>query len=123
MQAKDPTLLGSMGPRQPIYSCDLQAQPFHATELEHFPKATFDLLSNLLNPHIDWAITTLGDLGVTVDVFHLRQLPLKYLDQARQMAYLRHKQDHIQWDQGLLYLAKWNLELEEAVTKEHLKAT
>ena len=95
-----------MGPVQPIYGHDLQAQPFHAAELEHFPKATFNLLSNPLDPHIDRAVTTLGDLGVMADVFHLRQLPLKYLDQAHQMAYLVHKQDHIQRDQGLLHLAK-----------------
>jgi hypothetical protein len=56
------------------------------------------------------------------DVFHLRQLPLKYLDQAQQMAYLGHEQDHIQQDQGLLHLAKRNLELEEVAIKEHLRA-
>jgi hypothetical protein len=82
MQAGNPMMLGSMGPGQPIYGRDLQAQPFYAAELEHFPEATFDLISNLLNPHIDQAVATLGDLGVTADVFCLRQLPLKYLDQA-----------------------------------------
>jgi len=122
MQARNPTLLGSMGLGQPIYGCNLQVQPFHAAEPEHFPEATFDLLSNLLNPHINQAIATLGDLGVTADVFHLRQLPLKYLNQAQQMAYLGHEQDHIQQDQGLLHLAKWNLELEEAAIKECLRA-
>jgi hypothetical protein len=58
-----------------------------------------------------------------VDVFHLRQLPLKYLDQARQMAYLGHEQDHIARDQGLLHLAKRNLELKEVVIKEHLRVS
>jgi hypothetical protein len=106
LQAGRPMLLGSIGPRQPIYGHNLQAQPFHAAELEHLPKATFDLLSNPLDPHIDRAVATLGDLGVTADVFCLRQLPLKYLDQACQMAYVGHKQDRIQWDQGLLHLAK-----------------
>jgi hypothetical protein len=96
LQARNPMLLGSMGPGQPIYGRDLQAQPFHATEPEHFPEATFDLLSNLLNPCINRAAATLGDLEVTADVFHLRQLPLKYLDQACQMAYLGHKWDCIQ---------------------------
>jgi hypothetical protein len=56
------------------------------------------------------------------DVFHLRQLPLKYLDQAQQMAYLGHEQDFIVRDQGLLHLAKRNLEMEEAAIKEHLRA-
>jgi hypothetical protein len=85
-----------MGPVQPIYGHDLQAQPFHAAELEHFPETTFDLLSNPLDPCIDRAIATLGDLGVMADVFCLRQLPLKYVDQAQQMAYLGHEQDRIQ---------------------------
>jgi hypothetical protein len=91
MQARNLMLLGSMGPGQPIYGHNLQVQPFHTAELEHFPEATFDLLSNPLDLHIDQAIATLGDLGVTADVFCLRQLPLKYLDQAQQMAYLGHK--------------------------------
>jgi hypothetical protein len=122
LQARNLMLWGSMGPGQPIYGHDLQAQPFHTAELKHFPEATFNLLSNPLNPCIDRAVTTLGDLGVTADVFHLRQLPLKYLDQAHQMAYLGHERDHIQQDQGLLHLAKWNLELEETVIKECLRA-
>jgi hypothetical protein len=82
MQAGNPILLGSMGPRQPIYGHNLQVQPFHAVELEHFPKATFDFLSNPLNPCINQAIATLGNLGVTADVFCLRQLPPRYLNQA-----------------------------------------
>jgi hypothetical protein len=108
MQAENPMLLGSMGPGQPIYDHGLQAQPFHAAEPEHFPEATFDLLSNPLNPHIDQAIATLEDLGVTADMFHLRQLPLEYLDQAQQIAYLGHEWDHIQGEQGFLHLAKRN---------------
>jgi hypothetical protein len=111
-----------MGPGQPVYGSDLQAQPYHTAEPEHFPEVSFDCLSNPLDPHIDRAVATLGDLGVTADVFHLRQLPLKYMDQAHQMAYLGHEWDCIQQDQGLLHLAKQNLELEEAVIKEHLRA-
>jgi hypothetical protein len=53
MQAGNLTLLGSMGPGQPIYGCNLQVQPFHAAEQEHFPEAPFNLLSNLLDPCID----------------------------------------------------------------------
>jgi hypothetical protein len=98
MQAGNPILLGSMGPGQPIYGSNLQLQPYHTVELEHFPKVSFDCLTNPLNPHIDRAVTTLGDLGVMADVFCLRQLPLKYMDQAHQMAYLGHG-----WDQGLLH--------------------
>jgi len=89
MQAGSPMLLGSMGPGQPIYGMDLQAQPYHTAEPEHFPEVSFNYLTNLLNPHIDQAVTTLGDLGVTVDIFHLQQLPLKHMDCAQQMAYLR----------------------------------
>jgi hypothetical protein len=38
------------------------------------------------------------------------------------MAYLGHKWDRIQHDQGLLHLAKQNLELKEAAIKECLRA-
>ena len=71
MQVGNPMLMGSMGPGQPVYCMDLQAQPYHAAELEHFPKVSFNHLSNPLDPRIDQAITTLGDLGVMADVFHL----------------------------------------------------
>jgi hypothetical protein len=53
IQAGNPMLMGSMGPGQPIYGTDLQAQPYHAMELEHFPEVSFNCLFNLLNPHID----------------------------------------------------------------------
>jgi hypothetical protein len=53
LQAGNPMLLGSMGPGQPICGYDLQVQPFHTAEPEHFPEATFDLLSSPLNPCID----------------------------------------------------------------------
>jgi hypothetical protein len=96
IQAGNPMLLGSMGPGQPIYDMDLQAQLFHSAEPEHFPEVSFDCLSNPLNPRIDRAVTTLGDLGVTADVFCLQQLPLKYMNYAHQMAYLGHERDHIQ---------------------------
>jgi hypothetical protein len=122
MQAGNPMLMGSIGPEQPVYSTDLQAQPYHTAELEHFPEVSFDHLSNLLNPCINQAVTTLGDLGVTADVFHLRQLPLKYMDCAWKLAYLGHEQDCNQCNQGLLHLAKQNLELKEAAIKEHLRA-
>jgi hypothetical protein len=69
MQVGNPMLMGSMGPGQPIYGMDLQAQLFHAAEPKHFPEVSFDCLSNPLNPHIDRAVATLGDLGVTADVF------------------------------------------------------
>jgi hypothetical protein len=53
IQAGNPMLMGSMGPRQPVYGMDLQAQPYHTMELEHFPKVSFDCLSNPFDPHID----------------------------------------------------------------------
>jgi hypothetical protein len=71
MQVGNPMLMGSMGPGQPIYGTDLEAQPYHAAELEHFPEVSFNHLSNLLNPHINQAVATLGDLGVTADIFCL----------------------------------------------------
>jgi hypothetical protein len=71
MQAGNPMMLGSMGPGQPVYGHDLQAQPYHAVKPEHFPEVSFDHLSNPLNPHINRAVTTLGDLGAMADVFHL----------------------------------------------------
>jgi hypothetical protein len=122
MQAGNPILMGSMGPGQPVYDTDLQAQPYHAAEPEDFPEVSFNWLSSPLDPCIDRAISALGDLGIIADIFHLRQLLLKYMDHAQQMAYLGHEQNHIQCDQGLLHLAKQNLELEGAVIKEHLRA-
>jgi hypothetical protein len=71
VQVGNPMLMGSMGPGQPIYGTDLQAWPYHAVEPEHFPEVSFDHLFNLLNPCIDRAVTTLGNLGITVDVFCL----------------------------------------------------
>ena len=115
-------LLGSMGPGQPVYGHNLQAQPYHTVEPEHFPEPTFNFLSNPLDPQVDQVISTLGSLGITADMFYLQQLPLCYLDQARQMAYLGHEQDCIQRDQGLLHSAKRNLEQEEVVIKECLRA-
>jgi hypothetical protein len=106
MQAGNPMLLGSMGPGQPVYGMDLQAQPYHAVEPEHFPEISFDCLSNPLNPHLNQAVATLGDLGVTGDIFCLRQLPLKYMDCTWQLAYLGHEREWNQCDQGLLHLAK-----------------
>jgi len=53
MQAGNPMLMGSMGPGQPIYGMDLQAQPYHAAEPEHFPEVSFDCLSNPLDPCIN----------------------------------------------------------------------
>jgi len=49
---------------------------------------TFDVLANPLDPRIDRAIATLGDLGVIADIFRLPQLPQRYLEAARQAAYL-----------------------------------
>ena len=88
MQVGNPMLLGSMGPGQLVYGRNLNAQPFHAVEPRGFTTYSFDLLANPLDPHIDRAISTLDDLGVTADIFRLHQHPLRYLDTARQAAYL-----------------------------------
>jgi len=88
MQAGNPMLLGSMGPGQPVYGRSLNAQPFHAAEPRGFSAYSFNLLANPLDPCIDRAVSSLGNLGVTADIFQLCQLPLCYLDTARQAAYL-----------------------------------
>jgi len=88
MQAGNPMLLGSMGPGQPVYGRNLNALPFHAAEPQGFTSYTFNLFTNPLDPRIDRAVATLGDLGVTADIFQLRQLPMHYLETTRQAAYL-----------------------------------
>jgi len=69
MQAGNPMLLGAMGPGALVYGRNLNALPFHSAEPQGFTPYTFDMLTNPLDPHIDRAIATLGNLGVTVDVF------------------------------------------------------
>ena len=81
-------ILGAMGPGEPVYGRNLNALPFHAVEPQGFTPYTFNMLVNPLDPRIDRAVATLGDLGITSDIFRLCQLPLQYLDTARQAAYL-----------------------------------
>jgi len=88
MQVGNPMLLGVMGPGAPVYGRNLNTLPFHSAEPRGFTPYTFDVLANPLDPRIDRAIATLGDLGVTADVFRLHQLPQRYLETARQAAYL-----------------------------------
>src|SRR6267142_6129417 len=76
VQAGNPMLLGAMGPGEPVYGRNLNALPFHAAELQGFTPYMFDVLANPLDPHIDRVVATLGDLGITSDIFRLRQLPL-----------------------------------------------
>src|SRR6267142_1717448 len=65
MQAGNPMLLGAMGPGEPVYGRNLNALPFHAAEPRGFTPYAFDVLANPLDPRIDRAVATLGDLGVT----------------------------------------------------------
>jgi len=88
MQVGNPMILGAMGPREPVYRRNLNMLPFHAAEPQGFTTYPFDVLANPLDPHIDRAVATLGDLGITADIFQLCQLPLRYLKTARQAAYL-----------------------------------
>jgi hypothetical protein len=53
-------------------------------------------------------------------MFQLRQMPNRHLEQR--LAYLQGEQERIQRDQGMAFLAKANLECEEAVIKERLRA-
>jgi len=69
MQAGNPMLLGPMGPGEPVYGRNLNTLPFHAAEPQGFTPYTFDVLANPLDPHIDQAVTTLGDLGISTDIF------------------------------------------------------
>jgi len=106
MQAGNPMLLGAMGPGEPVYRRNLNALPFHAAEPRGFTPYTFDVLANPLDPCIDRAVATLGDLGITADIFRLHQLPLQYLDTARQNAYLAKERGRIDQEQRYLHLAK-----------------
>jgi len=81
-------LLGAMGPGEPVYGRNLNTLPFHTAEPQGFIPFPFDVLANPLDPRIDRAVATLGDLGITAEIHRLRLLPLQYLDMARQSAYL-----------------------------------
>jgi len=116
-------LLGSMGPGQPVYGRNLNTLPFHAAEPQGFTPYTFNLLANPLDPRIDRAVATLGDLGITADIFRLHQLPLRYLDTTRQAAYLGWEREHNEPEQWYLHLAKRQLEQEEEGIKQCLTAT
>src|SRR6267142_917647 len=71
VQAGNPMLLGAMGPGEPMYGRNLNALPFHAAEPRGFTPYMFDVLANPLDPCIDRAVATLGDLGITSDIFQL----------------------------------------------------
>jgi len=122
MQVGNPMILGAMGPGEPIYGRNLNAQPFHVAEPQGFEPYTFNLLANPLDPHVDRAVATLGDLGITAEIFRLCQLPLCYLDLARQSAYLGRERGRIQQEQQYLHLTKWQLEQEEEAIKQCLTA-
>jgi len=106
MQAGNLMLLGAMGPGAPVYGRNLNALPFHSAEPRGFTPYTFDMLANPLDPCIDRAIATLGDLGVTADIFRLHQLPQCYLETARQAAYLGQERGRIKQEQRYLHLTK-----------------
>src|SRR6267142_2201410 len=120
MQAGNPMLLGAMGPGEPVYGRNLNALPLHAAEPQGFTPYPFDLLANPLDPRIDRAVATPGDRGVTVDIFRLCQLPLRYLDMARQNAYLVKERGRIDQEQRYLHLAKRQLEIKEEGIKQRL---
>jgi len=122
MQAGNLILLGSMGLGQPVYGRNLNALPFHTAEPRGFTSYTFDLFTNPLDPRVDRAVTTLGDLGVTMDIFRLSQLPMHYLETARQAAYLGQEREHNEQEQRYLHLAKRQLEQEEEGIKQCLTA-
>jgi len=122
MQVGNPMLLGSMGPGQPVYGRNLNALPFHAAEPQGFTPYTFNLLANPLDPRVDRVVATLGDLGITAELFRLCQLPLRYLDLARQSAYLGRESRRIQQEQQYVHLAKQQLEQEEEAIKQRLTA-
>jgi len=106
MQAGNPMLLGAMGPGEPVYGRNLNALPFHTAEPRGFIPYTFDVLANPLDPRVDRAVATLGDLGITAEIHRLRLLPLRYLDMAKQSAYLGRERGRIDQEQRYLHLAK-----------------
>jgi len=114
--------VGAMGPGEPVYRRNPNALPFHAAEPQGFTPYTFDLLVNPLDPCIDRAVATLGNLGITADIFQLHQLPLHYLETARQAAYLGWERVRNEQEQQYLHLAKQQLEQEEEGIKQHLIA-
>src|SRR6267142_378674 len=122
MQAGNPMLLGAMGPGEPVYGRNLNALPFHAAEPRGFTPYAFDVLANPLDLRVNRAVATLGDLGVTADIFRLHQLPLRYLDMARQNAYLAKERGRIDQEQQYLHLAKRQLEIKEEGIKQCLDA-
>jgi hypothetical protein len=114
VRAGNPTLLGSMGPGEPVYADNLLAHPFHAAEPWGTTPQSFDLLANPLDPHIDQAIASLGDLGVTSEIFQLCQLPMRCLENARHTAYMEWEKERIQREIGYLELGRKQLDTEEA---------
>ena len=120
VQAGNPMMLGSMGPGHPVYGENLHAKPYHAAEPKGFKPQPFNMLANPLDPRVDRAIATLGDLGVTAEIFRLRQLPMKHLENARQVAYLEREAERIQREIGYHHLAKGQLEAEEASIRRRL---
>jgi hypothetical protein len=122
VRAGNPTLLGSMGPGEPVYADNLLAQPYHAAEPRGTTPQSFDLLANPLDPRIDRAIASLGDLGVTSEVFRLRQLPMRRLENARHAAYLEREKERIQREIGYLELGRKQLDTEEANIRRRLSA-
>jgi len=63
-------ILGAMGPGEPVYGRNLNALPFHAVEPQGFTPYTFNMLVNPLDPRIDRAVATLGDLGSSQTSFN-----------------------------------------------------
>jgi hypothetical protein len=122
VRAGNPTLLGSMGPGEPVYTDNLLAQPFHTAEPRGTTPQSFDLLANPLDPCIDRAIASLRDLGVTSEVFRLCQLPMRRLENARHMAYLEREKERIQREIGYLELGRKQLDTEEANIRRRLSA-
>ena len=122
VQVGNPMLLGAMGPREPMYRRNLNALPFHTAEPQGFIPYTFDMLANPLDPRLDRAVAMLGDLGISAEIHRLRLLPLRYLDMARQSAYLGRERGCIDQEQWYLHLAKRQLELEEEGIKQRLTA-
>src|SRR6267142_174561 len=106
VQVGNPMLLGAMGPGEPVYGRNLNALPFHTAEQQGFTPYTFNMLANPLDPRLDRAVAMLGDLGITAEIHRLRLLPLRYLDMARQSAYLGRERGHIDQEQRYLHLAK-----------------
>jgi hypothetical protein len=65
----------------------------------------------------------LGDIGVTADIFRLRQIPSRLLECARRATYLEQECQRIEREMGFATLMRRQVEAEETRVKDRLEAS